>query len=103
MIRPNGAPSRTACSRYSPNVAWLSSPVSPSVWARDLDVAEDLRVLDGDGHLGREQLDELELLGREQVARPEPLDGQHADGPVATAQRDDDEAAVDGLRPRGSG
>ena len=75
----------------------VEQPGQPVGLGAHLDVAEDLRVLDGDGHLGREQLDELELLGREQVARPQTLDGQHADGPVPAAQRDDDEAAVDGL------
>ena len=35
----------------------------------DLDRLEDLRVLQRDRDLGREQLDQLELLGRERVAR----------------------------------
>ena len=35
---------------------------------------EDLRVLQGDGHLRREQLDELELVAGERVADAEPLD-----------------------------
>ena len=61
----------------------------------DLDRPVDLRVLQCDGHLGREQLDQVELLGRERVPGAEALDGQHADRARPTAQRDDDEAAVD--------
>ena len=70
----------------------------------DLDRLEDLGVLERDRDLRREQLDELELLGRERVADAEPLDGQDADRAAAAAQRDDDEAAVDRVRrPRGNG
>ena len=46
----------------------------------ELDRLEDLRVLEGDRHLGREQLDELELVARERVAGAEPLDREDADG-----------------------
>ena len=70
----------------------------------DLDRLEDLGVLERDRDLRREQLDELELLGRERVADAEPLDGQDADRAVPAAQRDDDQAAVDRRRRRrGSG
>ena len=69
----------------------------------DLDRREDLRVLQRDGHLRREQLDQVELLGRERVAHAEPLDGQHTDGAGTSTQGHDDEAAVDGPRGRGSG
>ena len=70
----------------------------------DLDRLEDLRVLERDRHLRREELDELELLARERIADAEPLDRQHADRPAPAAQRDDDEAAVDRRRsPHGSG
>ena len=69
----------------------------------DLDRLEDLGVLERDRDLRREQLDELELLGREGVAAPEPLDGQHADRAVAAAQRDDDQAAVERADRRGTG
>ena len=70
----------------------------------DLDRLEDLGVLERDRDLRREQLDELELLGREDVADAEPLDRQDADRAAATAQRD----ARSGCRrssrsPRGSG
>ena len=47
----------------------------------DLDGAVDLRVLERDRDLRGEQLDELELLGRERVADAEPLDGQDAVAP----------------------
>lgn len=62
----------------------------------DLDRPEHLRVLEGDRDLRREQLHEVELLGGERVAHPEALDGEDADGPGSTAQRDDDQAPVHG-------
>ena len=48
----------------------------------DLDRLEDLGVLQRDRHLGREQLDELELVDRERIADPEPLEGDDADRAV---------------------
>jgi hypothetical protein len=62
----------------------------------------DLGVLEGDRDLGREQLDELELLLRVAMLEAQALERQHAGRAVPAAQRDDDQAAVDGAR-RGSG
>ena len=62
----------------------------------DLDRLEDLGVLERDRDLRGEQLDELELLRREGIREPQPLDRQDADRAVTAAQRDDDQAAVDG-------
>src|SRR6185436_4930518 len=61
----------------------------------DLDRLEDLGVLERDRDLRGEELDELELLGREGVAQAESLDRQHADRASPTAQGHDDQAAVD--------
>ena len=69
----------------------------------DLDGLEDLGVLERDRDLRREQLDQLELVGRERVADAESFDRQDADRAVSPAQRDDDQAAVLASPPRGSG
>ena len=104
MIRLNGVPVADAPLEPLLERAVVEQP-GEVVGARpDLDRLEDLGVLERDRDLRREQLDELELLGREGVAEAEPLDRQDADRAAATAQRDDDEAAVDRRRcPRGSG
>ncbi len=60
----------------------------------DLDGPVDLGVLERDRDLGREQLDQVELLRREGVADAEALHRQDADRARPTAQRHDDEAAV---------
>ena len=70
MISPKGAPSRTARSRWSSNVAVIEQPGQAVGLRADLDGPEDLGVLERDRDLGREQLDEVELLGREGVAAP---------------------------------
>ena len=104
MIRLNGAPSRTLPLEPLLERAVVEQAGEVVGPRPDLDRLEDLGVLERDRHLRREELDQLELLGREGVAEPEPLDGQDADRAAAAAQRDDDEAAVDRVRcPRGSG
>ena len=94
MIRLNLLPSRTA--RAEPLlerrvVEQAGQAVGPGA---DLDRLEHLGVLERDRDLRGEQLDELELVVREGVARPEPLDREHADRAAAVAQRDHDQAAV---------
>ena len=87
MIRLNGAALANAPLEpllERPVVEQAGEVVSPGA---DLDRLEDLRVLQGDGHLGREQLDQIELVAGERVADAEPLDGQDADGPRPAAQR----------------
>ena len=57
---------------------------------------ERLGVLEGDRDVRRKELDEIEVGGRVAIRRAETLEGQHAHGAVPVAQRDADDAAVDG-------
>ena len=103
MIRLNGAPRM-----HAPFEPLLERPVVEQPGqvvglGADLHRLEDLRVLEGDRHLGREQLDEFELVAGERVADAEPLDRQDAGRACPAAQRDDDEAAVERAFRRGSG
>ena len=82
------------------NVPWLRRPVRTSVWARWRDGQVDLGVLEGDGRLRGEQLDQLELVVAEHPALAEALERQHADRAVARAQRHAHDAAVDRARRR---
>ena len=96
MISPKGAPSRTARPRWSSNVRVVEKAGQAVRLGADLDGAVHLGVLQGDRHLRREQLHEVELLGRERVPDAEPLHRQDPDRAGSAAQRHDDEAAISG-------
>ena len=95
MIRLNGSTFADAAVEPFLERAVVEQPGQVVGSGADLDGLEDLGVLERDRDLRGEQLDELELLGRERVRLAQPLDRQHADGAAAAAQRDDDEAALD--------
>ena len=96
MIRLNGSRVAGRRARAVLERAVVQQPGQVVGLGADLDRAVDLGVLQGDRDLGREQLDELELLLREARARaPRRSRVRTPVAPVAAAQRD----ARSGCRP----
>jgi hypothetical protein len=93
MIMPNGAPPGPRAELVLERRV-VEQPGQAVGLGADLDRPIDLGVLERDRDLGGEQLDQVELLGREGVAEAEALHRQDPDRARPAAQRNDDEAAV---------
>ena len=94
MIRLNGAPSLTIRSSHSSKVPWLSRPVRPSVRARISTAWKTSAFWSAIETCAANSWTSSNSSNEKRVADAQPLDGQDADGAAATAQRDDDQAAV---------
>ena len=94
MIRLNGWPACTARPSRSSNVPWLSRPVRSSVCARISTARNTSAFWRAIDTCAANSWTSSNSSAVNVLPEPEPLDRQHADRALATAQRHDDEAAV---------
>ena len=95
MIRLNGVPSRALRSSHSWNVPWLSRPVRSSVWARISTAWRTSAFWSAIETCAANSWTSSNSSAVNALPRPSRSRVRTPIAPVAAAQRDDDQAAVD--------